>query len=127
MEYNGEAEHVHLLLTYPPTVQLSRLVNSLKGVSSRRLRQEFPELARHYWQARRLWSRSYFAGSVGGAPLNVLRPTSSSSADPTTQFTSGLKAGALLRKTGSRAWASSGAPFTPCRVRRGCRPGSGWS
>ena len=84
VEYNGEAEHVHLLLTYPPTVQLSRLVNSLKGVSSRRLRQEFPELARHYWRARRLWSGSYFAGSVGGAPLNVLRPTSSSSADPTT-------------------------------------------
>ena len=54
VEYNGDAEHVHLLLTYPPTVQLSRLVNSLKGVSSRRLRQEFPELARHYWRARRL-------------------------------------------------------------------------
>jgi putative transposase len=66
VECNGEAEHVHLLVTYPPTVQLSRLVNSLKGVSSRRLRQEFPELARHYWRARRLWSGSYFAGSVGG-------------------------------------------------------------
>jgi putative transposase len=57
----------------PPTVALSRLVNSLKGVSSRRLRQEFPDLARHYWRARRLWSGSYFAGSVGGAPLDVLR------------------------------------------------------
>ena len=56
-----------------PTVALSRLVNSLKGVSSRRLRQEFPDLARHYRRARRLWSGSYFAGSVGGAPLNVLR------------------------------------------------------
>jgi putative transposase len=64
---NREAEHVHLLVTYPPTVQLSRLVNSLKGVSSRRLRQEFPEPARHYWRARRLWSGSYFAGGVGGA------------------------------------------------------------
>jgi REP element-mobilizing transposase RayT len=63
---------------------LSRL-NSLKGVSSRRLRQEFPELARHYWRVRRLWSGSYFAGSVGGAPLNVVRaPTSSSSAAPPT-------------------------------------------
>ena len=68
MEYNGEAEHVHLLLTHPPTVQLSRLVNSLEGVSSRRLRQEFPELAQHYWRARRLWSGSYFAGSVGAVP-----------------------------------------------------------
>jgi putative transposase len=52
---------------------LSRLVNSLKGVSSRRLRQEFPELARSYWRARRLWSGSCFAGSGGGAPLNFLR------------------------------------------------------
>ncbi|MHB8244476.1 MAG: transposase, partial [Acidimicrobiales bacterium] len=48
-------------------------VNSLKGVSSRRMRQEFPELARHYWRAKRLWSGSYFAGSVGGAPNSVLR------------------------------------------------------
>ena len=40
--FQAVAEHVHLLVTYPPTVQLSRLVNSLKGVSSRRLRQEFP-------------------------------------------------------------------------------------
>jgi putative transposase len=72
-EFNGEAEHVHLLVRFPPTVALSRLVNSLKGVSSRRLRQEFPELARHYWRAKRLWSGSYFAGSVGGAPLDVLR------------------------------------------------------
>ena len=52
---------------------VSRLVNSLKGVSSWRLRQEFPELARHYWRAKRLWSGSYFAGSVGGAPISVLR------------------------------------------------------
>ena len=73
VEFNGETEHVHLLVNFPPTVALSRLVNSLKGVSSRRLRQEFPDLARHYWRARRLWSGSYFAGSVGGAPLNVLR------------------------------------------------------
>src|SRR6266567_2896100 len=50
-EFNGEANHVHLLVNFPPKVALSRLVNSLKGVSSRRMRQEFPELARHYWRA----------------------------------------------------------------------------
>jgi putative transposase len=72
-EFNGEAEHVHLLVNFPPTVAISRLVNSLKGVSSRRLRQEFPDLRRHYWRAKRLWSGSYFAGSVGGAPISVLR------------------------------------------------------
>ena len=73
VEFNGEAEHVHLLVTFPPKVALSRLVNSLKGVSSRRLRQEFPDLRKHYWRAQRLWSASYFAASVGGAPLSVVR------------------------------------------------------
>ncbi|CAO5161520.1 transposase [Frankia sp. AiPs1] len=73
VEFNGEGDHVHLLVNFPPKVALSKLVNSLKGVSSRRMRQEFPDLARHYWRASRLWSGSYFAGSVDGAPLSVLR------------------------------------------------------
>ena len=71
--FEHEPEHVHLLVNYPPTIAVTRLVNSLKGVSSRRLRQEFPDLRRHYWRAKRLWSGSYFAGSVGGAPISVLR------------------------------------------------------
>ncbi|MGW5387434.1 IS200/IS605 family transposase [Nocardia sp. NPDC003963] len=73
VEFNGEPDHVHLLVNFPPKVAISKLVNSLKGVSSRRMRQEFPELAQHYWRAKRLWSGSYFAGSVGGAPISVLR------------------------------------------------------
>jgi len=54
-------------------VPCPRLVNSLQGVSSRRMRQEFPDLARYYWRANRLWSGSYFAGPAGGAPVSVLR------------------------------------------------------
>jgi putative transposase len=73
VEFNSESNHVHLLVNFPPKVAISKLVNSLKGVSSRRIRQEFPELARHYWRAQRLWSDSYFAGSVAGAPISVLR------------------------------------------------------
>lgn len=73
VEFSGESNHVHLLVNFPPKVAVSKLVNSLKGVSSRRLRQEFPDLVQHYWRAQRLWSGSYFAGSVGGAPLSVLR------------------------------------------------------
>jgi putative transposase len=73
VEFNGEADHVHLLVDFPPKVAVSKLVNSLKGVSSRRMRQGFPELERYYWRAERLWSGSYFAGSVGGAPISVLR------------------------------------------------------
>ena len=73
VEFNGETNHVHLLVNFPPKVALLKLVNSLKGVSSRRMRQEFPELVQHFWRAQRLWSGSYFAGSVGGAPISVLR------------------------------------------------------
>lgn len=64
---------MHLLVNFPPKVAISRLVNNLKGVSSRLIRKEFPELERHYWQAKRLWSGPYFAGSVGGAPISVLK------------------------------------------------------
>lgn len=72
-EFNGEKDHVHLLVNYPPKVCLSKLVNSLKGVSSRKLRLDYAnELSRIYWKGV-LWSPSYFAGSVGGAPLVVLK------------------------------------------------------
>ncbi|WP_425825613.1 IS200/IS605 family transposase [Streptomyces fractus] len=72
-EFNGEHDHIHLLVHYPPKVALSKLVNSLKGVSSRRLRQEFePHVRRHLWGGR-FWSGSYFAASCGGAPLPVVK------------------------------------------------------
>lgn len=71
-EFNGETDRVHLLVSFPPTIQVSRLVNSLKGVSSRYMRRDYPELAQHYWRAQRLWSPSYYAGTNGGAPLETL-------------------------------------------------------
>ncbi|MFF5212868.1 IS200/IS605 family transposase [Streptosporangium sp. NPDC000396] len=71
-EFNGEDGHVHLLVCYPPKVALSRLVNSLKGVSARLLRKEFGAHVRTHLWGDRFWSGSYFAGSVGGAPLTVL-------------------------------------------------------
>ncbi|WP_330301611.1 MULTISPECIES: IS200/IS605 family transposase [unclassified Streptomyces] len=73
VEFNGGDSHVHLLVNFPPKVAVTKLVNSLKGVSSRRLRQEFPDLARHYWRANKLWAGSSFAGTVGGAPLSVVK------------------------------------------------------
>lgn len=71
-EFNGESDHVHLLVNFPPSVELSKLVNSLKGVSSRLLRKQFPELEKRYWK-NVLWSRSYFAASCGGAPMEIIR------------------------------------------------------
>jgi putative transposase len=72
-EFNGETDHVHLLVHYPPKVALSRLVNSLKGVSARHLRQEFPTHIRKYLWGEHFWSPSYFAGSCGGAPLSIVK------------------------------------------------------
>lgn len=73
VEMDGEDDHVHLLVEYPPTVSLPRLVNSLKGVSSRSLRKRgFPEVAGKLWGGH-LWSPSYFAASCGGAPIDVIR------------------------------------------------------
>ena len=69
---NGEPDHVHLLVEFSPnTPAIAKLVNSLKAVSSRRLRQEFCDIAGAYRKPV-LWSRSYFAGSCGGAPLEVI-------------------------------------------------------
>jgi len=69
---DGEDDHIHLLVEYPPTVPLPTLVNSLKGVSSRLLRQQRPDIVRRYWK-NVLWSPSYFAASCGGAPLDIIR------------------------------------------------------
>ncbi|MFJ8078265.1 IS200/IS605 family transposase [Streptomyces sp. NPDC096176] len=72
-EFNGEEDHVHLLVHYPPKVALSSLVNSLKGVSSRYLRAEFTGRVNQATMHGRFWSGSYFAGSCGGAPLQVVK------------------------------------------------------
>jgi putative transposase len=72
-EFNGETDHVHLLVHYPPKVALSNLVNSLKGVSSRRLRSEYTGRVNRAIMHGCFWSPSYFAGSCGGAPLAVVK------------------------------------------------------
>jgi len=71
VEFNGEQDHIHLLIEYPAKVQLSKLINSLKGVSSRLMRKAFQDIHRYLWNDA-LWSHSYFAGSCGGANLDVI-------------------------------------------------------
>jgi putative transposase len=69
LEINGEDEHLHALIEYPPKLSVSKIVNALKGVSSRRYGQAGFKKP-HGKTA--LWSPSYFAVSVGGAPIEVL-------------------------------------------------------
>jgi putative transposase len=72
-ELNGEEDHVHLLVQYAPKVAISHLVNSLKGVSSRQLRQDFVGRINPAATGGQFWSPSYFAGSCGGAPLSTVK------------------------------------------------------
>jgi len=73
VECEGGDEHVHLLVEYHPKVSVSKLVNSLKGVSSRLIRKKKHESIENALWKGILWSPSYFAGSCGGAPLAAIR------------------------------------------------------
>jgi len=73
LEFDGEDDHVHLLVAYPPKVAISLLVSRLKGASARRLRNMgFPELKQKLW-GDHFWSPSYCAISCGGAPMEVIK------------------------------------------------------
>lgn len=73
IEFEGEQDHVHLLINYPPKLSLSKLVNSLKGVSSRLLRAKFKQNISRYYEKEMFWSPSYFVGSCGGATLYLVK------------------------------------------------------
>ena len=107
VEFNGERDHVHLLVHYPPKVALSRLVGSLKGVSARRLRQEFPAHIRKYLWGDHFWSPSYFAASCGGAPLSIIKEYIENQKRPelrpTVQTRGNLRVRAAQRSAPSRA------------------------
>ena len=72
-EFNGEDDHGHLLVAYPPKAAVSALVNSLKGVSSRRLPAAFTGRVNRHLMPGHQWSPPYFAASRGGAPLTIVR------------------------------------------------------
>lgn len=73
LEFNGESDHVHLLLSLHPKVALSVFVNNLKTVSSRLIRREFEQVLRRYYWKPVFWSRTYCILSCGGAPLTILK------------------------------------------------------
>lgn len=73
IEFNGEGDHVHLLLSLNPKLRLSDFVSNMKTVSSRLIRRDFKdELSEVYWKPV-FWSRSYCVLTCGGAPLTVIR------------------------------------------------------
>ncbi len=100
-EANYEADHTHLLVSYPPKVSLSGLVNSLKGVSAYDVRRTgYEEVKRALW-GRAFWSSSYCAVSCGGAPLEVIK--------------------GYIEKQRADAGGDQERPLPPRRERRGSR------
>ncbi|MGL5382052.1 MAG: IS200/IS605 family transposase [Culicoidibacterales bacterium] len=73
IEINTDEDHLHVLFDAPPQVQLSKLVNNLKTVSSRLIRKEFSaQLAPYYWKPY-FWSNSYLILSTGGATTDMIK------------------------------------------------------
>ena len=66
------ADHVHLLVSVPPSIAVSKLLQQLKGRSSRRLMDEFGELKRQYW-GRHMWARGYFAVTTGNVTDEMVK------------------------------------------------------
>jgi putative transposase len=64
-------DHIHLLVGYGPSLSVSKLVQRLKGKSSWRLLQEFPEIKRKFW-GQRMWGRGYFVASSGNVTDEVI-------------------------------------------------------
>ena len=65
-------EHIHLLVSCPPSLSVSKLVQQLKGKTSRTLQMEFKELRKRYW-GRHLWASGYFCRSVGTVTKNIIK------------------------------------------------------
>ena len=64
-------DHIHLLVSVPPHLSVSKLVQYIKGYSSRKLLMEFKELQKQYW-GNHLWARGYFAASTGNITDEII-------------------------------------------------------
>ena len=65
-------DHIHILLSCPPSLAPSKIVQYLKGRSSRLLQEEFPELKKRYW-GQHLWGRGYYCATVGSVTEEMIR------------------------------------------------------
>ena len=65
-------DHVHMLVSAPPSLAPTKIVQYIKGRSSRRLQEEFTELRKRYW-GQHLWGRGYFCATVGAVHEKTIR------------------------------------------------------
>jgi putative transposase len=74
LDFNGESDHVHLIIDYKPDIALSKLIANLKTVSSRLIRKEFPDLAaKYFYNKPYFWTGAYFVASCGDVTVEQLK------------------------------------------------------
>ncbi len=78
-------DHVHMLVSIPPQVAVSKLVQQLKGKSSYKLQREFKSLQKEYW-GQKMWSRGYFACSTGNVSTDMIATYSENHVDEDDSF-----------------------------------------
>ena len=72
LEWNHDADHVHILFKAQPNSELSKFINAYKSASSRLIKRDFPELRNKLWKEY-FWSQSFCLLTAGGAPIEVIR------------------------------------------------------
>lgn len=72
IEWNHDIDHVHLLFKAKPNTEISKLLNAYKSASSRRIKNEFPDIRKYLWKEY-FWSKSYCLVTTGGATLEVVK------------------------------------------------------
>ncbi len=83
LEFNGEVDHVHLIVDYRPDIEMSKLIANLKTVSARLIRQEYPDLSHKYFYGKPyFWTGAYFVASVGGVTVEQLKQYVASQSSP---------------------------------------------
>jgi putative transposase len=79
-------KHVHILISYPPNISVSKLAQFIKGTTSRKLQQEFPQLGKKYW-GQHLWARGFFAVSTGNVTTEMIQNYIKNHKDDDEEFT----------------------------------------
>jgi putative transposase len=73
IEFGGEADHVYLLVSIHPALNISTLINNLKSASARRMRNRFAGHLRTFYEKPYFWHRAYYVASVGEASLETVK------------------------------------------------------
>lgn len=74
-EVNTDEDHIHILISIPPTVTVGSVVGLIKTNTAKSLNKQFPHLRKVYWGTRSIWSAGYFVSTVGVLPQMNIRKT----------------------------------------------------